>query len=160
MSFEQAPHLLELKVLQDEVAHFLSQPGTSLPAELLLRQRRLRLRGRLPQQDARNLRERRLARELSLLALLKYARKVRLDLLLCQRRVHDAMRVVGRNSCLGRARSAPASACEQGGFVLAALNLCNEATALPLPPAQPPIELPDQNRGDTRPTLAQQTCSC
>ena len=37
--------------------------------------------------------------------------------------------------------------------MLAALNLCNEATALPLPPAQPPIELPDQNRGDTRPTF-------
>ena len=84
MSLEQAPHLLELHVLQDEVAHLLSQPGTRLPTELLLRQRRLRLRGRLPQQDARNLRERRLAGELSLLALLKYARKVRLNLLLCQ----------------------------------------------------------------------------
>ena len=92
MFLEQAPHLLELQVLQDEVAHFLSQPGTSLPAELLLRQRRLRLRGRLPQQDARNLRERRLARELPLLALLKYAREVRLDLLLCQRSAHEAMR--------------------------------------------------------------------
>ena len=79
-------------MLQDEVAHLLSQPGTSLPAELLLRQRRLRLRGRLPQQDARNLRERRLARELPLLALLKYAREVRLDLLLCQRSAHEAMR--------------------------------------------------------------------
>ena len=31
--------------------------------------------------------------------------------------------------------------------MLAALNLCNEATALPLPPAQPPIELPDQKSG-------------
>ena len=39
MSLEQAPHLLELHVLQDEVAHLLSQPGTSLPTELLLRQR-------------------------------------------------------------------------------------------------------------------------
>ena len=84
MSLEQAPHLLELHVLQHEVAHLLSQPGTRLPTELLLRQGRLRLRGRLPQQDARNLRERRLARELSLLALLEYARKVRLNLLLCQ----------------------------------------------------------------------------
>ena len=37
--------------------------------------------------------------------------------------------------------------------MLAALNLCNEATALPLPPAQPPIELPDQKWGAIRTTF-------
>ena len=75
--------MLELRVLQDERAHALSQSCSRLPAQLL-RQRRLRRPRSLAQKDARNLRERRLARELSLLALLKYARKVRLNLLLCQ----------------------------------------------------------------------------
>ena len=72
---------VELDASEQQVRHRVLRRPERLLRQLVLR---LRLRGRLPQQDARNLRERRLARELSLLALLKYARKVRLNLLLCQ----------------------------------------------------------------------------
>ena len=56
MPLKQTPHVFELRVLQDEGAHVLSQSRSSLPAELL-RQRRVSLRGSLPQEDARNQRQ-------------------------------------------------------------------------------------------------------
>ena len=84
--------MLELRVLQDERAHALSQSCSRLPAQLL-RQRRLRRPRSLAQKDARNLRERGLARDLALLALLPYTRQVLLDLILCR---HKGIRRASR----------------------------------------------------------------